>query len=159
MIAAFNIWFADRSLREKRLLIVMVALAALTLIWVGVILPVTDALSSARARHASAVVRVAETEARLDALKELQQNRPPPLTAPFDAIIRERANEAGFPLANVTVQAADRVKITIGTAKPGALLGWIADLEAAGILVDSLNITNNGDQTVAVDMTLKVRGI
>ncbi|QNA84106.1 type II secretion system protein M [Sphingomonas sp. So64.6b] len=159
MIAAFNTWFADRSLREKRLLIVMAALAALTLIWAGIILPVTDALSSARERHASAVIRVAETEARLDALKELQQNRPAPLAAPLDAIIRERANEAGFPLANVTVQAADRVQITIATAKPGALLGWITDLEAAGILVDSLNITNNGDQTVAADMTLKARGI
>ncbi|MGY4397852.1 general secretion pathway protein M [Sphingomonas sp. UYAg733] len=159
MIPAFNTWFADRSLREKRLLIGMVALAVLTLIWVGIILPVTDALSSARERHASAVIRVAETEARLDALKDLQRNRPVPLAAPLDAIIRERANEAGFPLANVTVQAADRVQITIGTAKPGALLGWITDLEAAGILVDSLNITNNGDQTVAADMTLKARGI
>jgi general secretion pathway protein M len=159
MIAAFNTWFADRSLREKRLLIVMAALAALTLIWAVIIRPVTDALSSARERQASAVVRVAETEMRLDALKSLQQDRPAPLSGPLDAVIRDRANEAGFPLANVTGQGADRVQISITAAKPGALLSWIADLEVAGILVDSLNITNNGDQTVAANMTLKARGI
>ena len=53
----------------------------------------------------------------------------------------------------------DRVQIAITSARPGALLGWIADLERAGILVDTLAVTNNGDQTVAVQMTLKARGI
>ncbi|QNQ10940.1 type II secretion system protein GspM [Sphingomonas alpina] len=158
MIAAFSSWFTGRSLREKRLLIVMAALAALTLVWAGIIRPVTDGLSAARERHAGAVIRVAETESRLAALKSLQQDRPAPLGAPLDTIIRDRANNAGFPLANVTMQGGDRVQIDIAAAKPGALLGWIADLELAGILVDSLNLTNNGDQTVAAAITLKVRG-
>ncbi|MES2056802.1 MAG: type II secretion system protein GspM [Pseudomonadota bacterium] len=158
MIAAFNSWFTDRSLREKRMLIVMAALAALTLVWAGIIRPVTDALSSARERHAGAVLRVAETEVRLAALKSLQQDRPAPLGGSLDSVVRDRANNAGFPLANVVVQGADRVQITITAAKPGPLLGWIADLELAGILVDSLNLTNNGDQTVAADITLKARG-
>ena len=39
-------WFEGRSLREKRLLLVMAALAVLTLLWGAVIRPVGDGLSS-----------------------------------------------------------------------------------------------------------------
>ncbi|MFC3581012.1 type II secretion system protein M [Sphingomonas hylomeconis] len=159
MIAQFKTWFDGRSLREKRLLLIMAGLAALTLLWVAIILPVTDGLSSAKERHADAVVRMGETQARLKVLQDLQRDRPAALGGPLDAIIRTRANDAGFPLSLVNPVGGDRVQIAIGSARPGALLGWIGDLERSGILVDSLNITNNGDQTVAAQMTLKARGI
>ena len=54
-------WFEGRSLREKRLLVAMAALAVLTLIWGAVIRPVGDGLSSARERHASAVTRLGDS--------------------------------------------------------------------------------------------------
>ena len=159
MIDSFKSWFDGRSLREKRLLLAMAALAALTLLWAGIILPVTDALSSSRERHADAVVRLGETQARLTVLQDLQRDRPAALGGPLDAIIRTRANDAGFPLYVATPIGNDRVQISITSAKPGALLAWIGELERNGILVDSLNMTNNGDQTVAAQLTLKVRGI
>ncbi|MEN2785141.1 type II secretion system protein GspM [Sphingomonas qilianensis] len=159
MIAQFRTWFDGRSLREKRMLLAMAGLALLTVIWAGIILPVTDALSSARERHAGAVVRLGETQARLAVLQDLQRDRPAALGAPLDTVIRLRANEAGFPLSLATPMGNDRVQIAITSAKPGALLGWIGELERAGILVDSLNMTNNGDQTVAAQMTLRARGI
>lgn len=158
MIAALKSWFDARSLREKRLLLAMVSLAVLTILWGGIILPVTDALSSAKERHAGAVVRLGETQARLAVLQDLQRDRPGPLGAPLDTVIRLRANEAGFPLSTVTPTGNDRVQIAIAAARPGALLGWTGDLERAGILVESLNITDNGDQTVAAQLTLKARG-
>ena len=40
MIANLKRWFDTRSLREKRLLLVMAALAVLTLVWGGIIRPV-----------------------------------------------------------------------------------------------------------------------
>ena len=159
MIAQLKTWFDGRSLREKRMLIAMAALAALTLLWVAIILPVTDALSSSKERHADAVVRLGETQARLAVLQDLQRDRPAALGGPLDAIIRTRANDAGFPLSLATPIGNDRVQISITSAKPGALLAWIGELERNGILVDSLNMTNNGDQTVAAQLTLKVRGI
>jgi general secretion pathway protein M len=158
MIQRFTTWFGDRSLRERRLLIVMAALALLTLVWAGIIRPVGDGLSSARERHADAVIRLAETEARVRAVEALQRDRAPPLNAPLDAVIRDRANEAGFALANVAPQGQGGVQIAIASARPGALFGWIARLESAGILVDSLSTTDNGDKTVSVQMTLKARG-
>jgi len=151
-------WFRARSLREQRLLLVMLALLALTIVWAGIILPVTDALSSARTRHDAAVVVLAETEARVHDVKALERDRPAPLGAPLDTVIRDRANSAGFALAGVTRVGDTGVQITIASARPGALMAWIAGLEDDGILVDTLTLTDNGDKTVAAQATLRVRG-
>jgi general secretion pathway protein M len=158
MIERLRLWFAGRTQREQRMLLAMVALAALTLVWVGIIWPVTDGLSSARERHADAVIRLAETQARVKEVETLQRNRPAALEAQLDSVIRDRANEAGFALASVSPDGPNRVQITIATARPGPLFGWIAGLEASGILVDSLATTDNGDKTVSAQLALKVRG-
>jgi general secretion pathway protein M len=158
MIERLKLWFAERSLREKRLVLAMAALAGLTLIWAVIIRPISDGLSSTRERHADAVIRLAQTQARVAAVTALQRHRPAPIQASLDAVIRERANDAGFALASVTPQGQDRVQISIASARPSALFGWIAGLEDAGILVDSLGTTDNGDKTVSAQITLKVRG-
>ncbi len=158
MIGELSTWYEGRSLREKRLLLVMAALAVLTIIWAGIIRPVNDGLSSARSRHASAVIALAETDMRLAALKTLQQNRPAPLDGPLDVVMRARAAEAGFALGNVTAEGSDRVQLSIPSAKPGALFAWIALLEDNGILIDQLTTANNGDRTVSAQITLKARG-
>ncbi len=159
MMGSIRAWFAALSLREKRLVLVAAALAVLTFLWFGLIRPIGDGLADAKARHNSAVVRLAETQAQLDAVKALQRNRPPPLAAPLDLSIRDRAAESGFALASVTPQPGNAVQIAIASARPAALFGWIADLEASGILVDTLITTDNGDQTVSATITLKTRGI
>jgi general secretion pathway protein M len=158
MIERFRLWFVGRSLRERRLLLVMFALLALTIVWAGIIRPVTDGLSSARERHTDALIRLAETQSRVKELEAIQRQRPAPLEAQLDTVIRDRANEAGFALATVTPDGPNRVQITIATARPGPLLGWIAVLESAGILVDSLSTADNGDKTVSAQISLKVRG-
>ncbi len=158
MIDTAKTWFASRSLREQRLVLVMLALLALTLVWAAIILPVTDALSSARTRHDAAVVLLAETEGRVHAIKALERDRPAPLGAPLDTIIRDRANAAGFALANVSRVGDNGVQIGIGSARPGALMAWIAGLEDDGILTDTLTLTDNGDKTVAAQISLRVRG-
>lgn len=158
MIERFKLWFDTRSLRERRLLLVMAALFALTLVWAAIIRPASDGLSSARERHADATIRLAETRMRVKEVEALQRLRPAPIEAALDAVIRDRANEAGFALASVTADGPNRVQISIATARPGALFGWIAGLESAGILVDSLATTDNGDKTVSAQVSLKVRG-
>lgn len=152
-------WFETRSLREKRLLLVMAALLVLTLVWYVIILPVGDALSSARARHADAVIRLGQTEDRVDAIRAIQRQRPPPLTGSFADAVRARAAEAGFVLASLDEDGSDRVRVGIQSARPAALLPWLARLESAGILVDAVAFTDNGDRTVGVAMTLKARGV
>lgn len=158
MIDMAKAWFASRSLREQRLVLVMLALLVVTLLWAAIILPVTDSLSNARTRHDAAVVLLAETEARVHDIKALERDRPAPLGAPLDSIIRDRANAAGFALANVSRVGDNGVQIGIGSARPGALMTWIAGLEDDGILIDTLTLTDNGDRTVAAQMSLRVRG-
>jgi len=157
-MTALRAWFNTRSLREKRLLLVMLALAALTLVWAGIIRPVGDGLSSARERHRTAVTRLASTQAAIDTLRQLQARRTRPLTGTLADVVRAAANEAGFALANLDQQAPDRVHVGIQSARPGALVPWLARLERGGVLVDNARLTDNGDRTVGVDMTLKERG-
>lgn len=151
-------WFAARSLREKRLLLAMLALAALTLVWAGIIRPVGDALASARERHTDAVVRLASTEAAVESLRLIQAGRSRPLTGTLADVVRAEANEAGFALASLDVQAPDRVHVGIQSARAGALVAWLARLERLGVLVDNARLTDNGDRTVGVDLTLRERG-
>lgn len=157
-MTALRTWFDGRSLRERRMLLVMVALLALTLIWAGIIRPVGDALSSARERQADAAVRLGETQARVAAVEAIRARRVRPIEGTLADVIRARANDAGFALANLDAQAPDRVRITIQSAKPGALVGWLARLESSGILVGDAIMTDNGDRTVAATLTLQARG-
>lgn len=153
-----RVWFAARSLREKRLLLVMAALLALTIIWAGIIRPVGDGLSSARERYTDATLRLAETTARVDAVREAQRARPRPLTGALADVVRAAATEAGFAIAGLDEPGSGRVHFTIQSARPGALDAWLARLERGGVLVDAARLTDNGDRTVAADLTLKARG-
>lgn len=157
MTALFRGW-ENRSLREKRLILTMLALLALTLVWYGVIRPLGDALSSERARHADAVIRLGTTEAQVAAIREADRNRPPPLNAALVDTVRARAADAGFTLASLTQDRPTRVRVAIQSARPEALVPWLARLESAGILLDGATFTDNGDRTVGVQLTLKARG-
>ena len=156
-MSALRTWFAGRALREKRLILVMLALLAVTIVWAGLIRPVRDGLSSARERHADAVIRLGQTLNEVGAVKSAQRAGIQQISGPLADTVRAKADEAGFTLATLDQDGPDRVKISIGNARPGALLGWIAGLEQAGILVEATSLTPNGDQTVAAQMTLRGR--
>lgn len=148
-------WFAGRSSRERRLLLVMLALAVVTLLWAGIVIPVRDALSSARERHAGAVDRLGTTISRVDLLRDV--GRRPALAGDLVALVRAEADQAGFALATIDAEGTDRVRATVQSARPGALAGWLARLEARGVLVDSATLTDHGDRTVGAVLVLKAR--
>ena len=157
-MSSLRAWFDSRALREKRLILVMVALLALTIVWYGLIRPLGDGLSDARARHADAVIRLGETQASVAAIRDIDRHRPPPLTGTFADAIRARAADAGFALTSLDEDGSNRVRVSIQSARPAALVPWLARLENAGILVDAATLTDNRDRTVGVQMTLKARG-
>lgn len=157
MTEEFLTWFRARTQREQNM-VVGGAIAVVLAFAYFLIVPLSDALASAKARHADAVIALGDTQARVDAVKALQAERAAPLDAPLESVIRMRANDAGFALTNVTPQGSDHVQLAIASARPGALIGWIAGLEASGILVDRLATTDNGDRTVSVQMTVKAQG-
>lgn len=150
-------WFTERSLREKRLLVVMVALLALTLVWFAIIRPLGDALSSERQRHADAVVRLGETAAAVDAIRLIRRGDTAPPAGTLADTVRARAADAGFAIASLNDSQPGRVTVAIAGAKPAALVSWLARLENAGVLVDTATLTDKGDRTVGVQLVLKAR--
>lgn len=157
-MTGFKSWFNARSVRERRLLLVMAALLVLTIVWAGVIRPLGDGLSGARERYADAVLRLGTVEDQVDAIRRANADRPRPLTGTLADVVRQEAEGAGFTLASLDEQGPGRVSVGIQSAKAGALAGWLARLERRGVLVDSATMTNNGDRTVGVSLTLKARG-
>ncbi|KQR81308.1 type II secretion system protein GspM [Sphingomonas sp. Leaf343] len=154
---ALKTWFGQRSKREQRLLLVMAALAVVTIVWGLVIRPAADALSSARERHAAAVIRLGETHNLVDSLR--QARRAPPIVGTLTEIVRTRAEEAGFPLASIDPDGGgDGVRVAITSARGAALSTWLARLERSGVVVESAALTDNGDRTVAARLVLRSRG-
>jgi general secretion pathway protein M len=157
MMEGFRRWWGVRSLREKRLLLVMIALFAVVLVWLGIIRPVEDALSKARERHAEAVLRLARVQAQADAVRLLDRAAPGALAGPLAAIVTDAATQAGFAGAQVTSQGEGRVALAIVSARPTAVFAWIGTLESRGILVERLSARANSDPTIAIDATLVAR--
>jgi hypothetical protein len=50
------------------------------------------------------------------------------------------------------------VSLAIGAAKPQALFGWIAQMEAQGFIVESLTASSNPDRTLSAQILLRTRG-
>ncbi len=153
MTARLMAWFDGRSRREKWMILAMLALFGVALIF-GIVRPVDEALSSARRRNADAAIRLAQTRAQLDALKVLRRSRPDRLAGPLDAVVRQSADTAGFSLDSVSPDG-NRLRVHIGSARGGALLAWLGGLDEQGVLVDDLNVTDNGQRAVSADITFR----
>lgn len=149
-------WYAGRSRREQRLLLVMVALAIVTGVWGLVVRPFGDAMASARERHAAAVVRLGETRASIDALTAGRSRRAP--TGNLPDAVRALADQAGFAIASLDPDESGGVRVAIPSARGAAMTTWLARIERAGVVVQAATLTNNGDSTVAARLVLRARG-
>lgn len=154
MIAQLKLWFDGRSRREKWLILAMLALLGVTIVW-GVMRPIDEALASARRRNADAAVRLAQTRAQVAAVRAIRRARPEAVAEPIDSIVRQSASSSGFSLDSVAADGP-KLRVHIASARGGALLAWIGDLEAQGVLVDQASVTDAGNHTVAADITFRM---
>lgn len=148
-------WWALRTTREQRLLLVMFGLLAATIAW-AIIVGVADAMTRARTRHAEAVIEQAEVVGKIAALRGF--GRIAPLGAPLDAVVGQAASDTGFVLARNEAQADGRVLTTIASARPQAFFGWLGELERRGIFPERLVARANSDRTLNVEATFRARG-
>ena len=150
-------WWEARSAREKRLLLVMGALLALLLVWLLIIRPRNDARANDEQRLTAAVVELGKARADAAALKQLQA-RPAgtqPVPLPLDGFLMQAGGAAGFTNLNVVADGASRATVSVGSARPQALFGWLAQLEGRGVVVESMSARTTPDQTIAVEAVLK----
>ena len=151
-------WFRSRTLREQRLILVMLGLAAMVLAWLLVVRPLGDALAAARERHGAAVIALAEARAQAAEIARLEQQSPAAPGGPLDSVVARSAAEAGFQLSQVQAGPEGSVTLAMDSARPQAFFDWVAQLEAAqGLVVERLNARANGDRTIAVELTLRPR--
>lgn len=147
-------WWSERSPRERRLLQVMAGLAVLVLFWLLVMKPLTDALDTAKTRHAAAVTALGEARAR----RVPGATPSAPAAGPVDVLVSRTAGEAGFGNARITSQGPTRAMVAIESARSQALFGWISRLEQMGLVVERLTARPNSDRTLTAELTLRKRG-
>lgn len=155
MTARFMTWWRERSVREQRLLLVMAALLAVTILWLGIYRPIQAGLSNSRERHQEAVVRLGEVRAQAAALRGAGSVR---LPAPLAAFVTQSAAGAGFANATVAPQGDRRVSLSISSARPGPVLAWLASLEERGVVIERMVARANADPTLTIDATLSGGG-
>ena len=151
------LWLA-RTPRERWLLAIMFALAALVLIWFLLLRPLGDMLSAARERHGLAVAGLSEARARAAAIATRERAGGGGVEGPVEPAVAAAASAAGFQLSALQAQGPGRVSLAIGAARPQALFGWVGALEAQGFVVESLSATSNPDRTLAAQIVLRARG-
>lgn len=152
-------WWQGRTLREQRLLLAMFGIAAAVLAWLLIVRPLSDALSAARERHNEAVVALADVRSQVAAIGAAQEpNAAVTLSGPVETIVRQSAEESGFPITRIDATGAGQATLIIDAVRPQAFFGWVAQMESRGLIVDRLSANPNADQTLAVQVTFRARG-
>ena len=149
-------WWIALTLREKRLIGVMLVLVGALLVWLGVVRPISDGLVRARADHVIAMDRAGRIAAAVAALRDAPQRTAPPLDAALDQIVSQSAGEAGFTIDSSNPVGPDRVTLAIGSARATALFAWLGALERRGIVVETITIQPGANATVSARLLLKV---
>lgn len=157
-MSAFAAWWRMRTLRERRLLLVMFAMFAGAAVWLLVVRPLADAEAHARARHARAADALAAARAEAGAVARLERQVAPRLGGPVEGFLARSLAEAGFTTGRAIAAGPHRAHVTIDAARPQAAFGWIESAQAAGLVVERLRAAANSDRTVALEATLRVRG-
>ena len=152
-------WWASRTLREKRLLLVMSLLLLLVLLWFAVIRPLLDARAAAEQRLNAAVTELARARAEVAALsQQAASTSGSPVGGPLDAFLMQSAGEQGFTNLQAVANGPGHVAITLPQVRPAPFFGWIGQLEARGLVVETLSARPNQDQTIAVQAQLRGGG-
>jgi general secretion pathway protein M len=151
-----QIW-AERSPRERQLLVVMVALFAVVVLVFGILRPIASAKAAAQDRLDRVTIESGQIAAAVETLRDAKKGAPPPLTGTLVLAVSQSATTAGFTLATLDPQGDDRVGISLPSAKSPALFAWLRALAQQGVFVERMTMRTNADATLAVEGTLRQR--
>jgi general secretion pathway protein M len=156
---AVILWWRGLTRREHLLLMVALALFVLVFVWLGIIKPLQNARADSAARLVTATADLGEIKALTPMIRSAEARARGAVAASTIDTVRRRVAEAGLTAEGMADDGAGRVTLRIPAIKPAALLKWIADFEINdGIVVDKLEITRNGDATIAVEMGFRGAG-
>ncbi len=146
-------WWENRSVRERRLIAVAGALAAGLLLWLSLVRPLGAALNEAERRQQDMAEMHGAVAARVALLRHGNPMTAVP-SAPGEWLAASAAEE-GFAADPPRPLVDGRWAVRIASARAGALMGWIARIEARGGRAESLRISPQGSGTVALEAVFR----
>lgn len=151
MTVTIRSWYGQRSAREQRLLLLMLAVALPVLVWLLVIQPVGRAYDAALDRHLAAVDR----NGRVRALAAAPRTAAAPGAGQdLGALVTESAARSGLTLGANTSAGSGAVAVAIPTAPSVAAINWLRELELAGVRVEELRLVPAADGQVSLTARL-----
>lgn len=145
-------WWDGRSLRERRMLMVMGALVLGLVGWLGVVRPL-DAWTADQARARV----VAERQLAQIETAVVQRGARPAETVDLQARVAATAPAAGVE-PTLGMSEGGRLGFRLDRATTAQAFGWLAALEAGGARVEELGVVENPDGTLGVTGALASGG-
>lgn len=155
MIARAFAWYLGLTRRERVLVAIAAALAALVLLAYGLVLPLDRALHASVVRHREAVERSGRLTAMLAELDKPAAGRAATAVGPVDQLVATSAETAGMVIQSNQAQGNDAATVAITGASATGALRWLDGLSAQGIAVAALTMTPAADGSVALNATLR----
>lgn len=154
LLARAHGWWDGRTVRERRLLAVMLALVAAVLVWLLVVRPVQAWQVAAADRRVEAETTLAEVRAGLRVIAPSDTAAAPANAEGLEPLVRRTAEAAGLTVVT-TMAPGGGLGIQMSQAPGRQTFAWLAALEADhGIKVCSLGVMENADATLNIDGAL-----
>lgn len=150
LIGQAEAWWGGRTLREQRMLMVMVGLLVATALWLGAVQPVLAWREAAAARAGAAALTLAEVRASVASLGPVRSTATAPAEG-LEPLIRRTAAASGLEVVTV-MSATGQLGVQLSSVSAGPLFVWLAALETDHRLsICSLGVTENSDATLNVE--------
>lgn len=158
MIVRVTDWYGTRSVRERRLILLMLAIALPLLAWLLVVLPLTRAYEAALDRHLESVDR----NGRVRALAAgARSGRAAPAAAAgqdMGMLLTESAARAGLVIAASESGGPGVANVSIAQAPSAGAMQWLRELESVGVRIEELRMAPAGQGLVSLSARLSGAG-
>lgn len=152
-LQALELVWSGRTLRERRMLLVMAGLLFVTLVWLGAVQPVLAWRAEAADRAARSALILTEVKGALASLA------PDSAPAPVDAegvepLIRRTAESSALEVVT-TMGTTGQLGFQLSRVDSRRLFAWLGPLESDHRLtICSLSVVENADMTLNVEGTV-----
>ena len=143
-------WWSDRTVRERRMVGVMLIILAAVTVWLAVVRPLIGWRAAAAERAATAASVLTDARRALASLGGVKVAARPPLEG-IEAVLQRTAATAGLEVVTV-MSATGQTGFELSSVDSARLFGWLGVLEREhGLLVCTLGVTENADATLNVE--------
>ena len=150
---ALRAWYFGLSLRERRLVLLMIAVAIPVLLWLAVWRPVAAAHDAALENYRMALDR----NGRIAAMTGVTagEERPAPvIDGSLAAWLLDHATGEGLVLARQEDLSATRAEVELGAAGPADVARWLGTLEREGLRIENVRLAPSPNGGVTMVATI-----